>query len=184
MLAVGIFAAKDRLEGFSRYDGLVHGGGFYLLGVQLLACVCCSIWASSVTFILIYVSQSILESCFYISIPWQLIDKIIPFRMTEHEELIGADYMEHNIHHPDVGVTRAVSVIKKHDKHVDLGLTPVGKNKGKTFRNDRHNIIVSLLVTGHMEYLEKYYASRLTSAIRSRSQSSKKNQVMADETKF
>ena len=36
----------------------------------------------------------------------QCIDKIIPFRMDEHEELLGADYAEHNIHHPGVGVTR------------------------------------------------------------------------------
>jgi hypothetical protein len=51
--------------------------------------------------------------------------------MTEHEELLGADYAEHNIHHPDVGVTRAVSVMRRHDSHHDLGLIPVGKNKGK-----------------------------------------------------
>ena len=31
---------------------------------------------------------------------------MIPFRMDEHEELLGADYAEHNIHHPGVGVTR------------------------------------------------------------------------------
>ena len=52
--------------------------------------------------------------------------------MTEHEELLGADYMEHNIHHPGVGVTRAVSVLKDHKENVDLQLVPVGKNKGKT----------------------------------------------------
>ena len=52
--------------------------------------------------------------------------------MTEFEELLGADYTEHNIHHPNVGVTRAVSVIKRHDKTQDLNLIPVGKNKGKT----------------------------------------------------
>ena len=50
--------------------------------------------------------------------------------MTEHEELLGADYMEHNIHHPGVGVTRAVSVLKDHKENVDLQLVPVGKNKG------------------------------------------------------
>ena len=50
--------------------------------------------------------------------------------MTEHEELLGADYMEHNIHHPGVGVTRAVSVLKEHKENVDLQLVPVGKNKG------------------------------------------------------
>ncbi len=35
MVAVGIFAEEDKLEGFSRYSGIVHGGGFYLLGVQV-----------------------------------------------------------------------------------------------------------------------------------------------------
>ena len=50
--------------------------------------------------------------------------------MSEHEELLGADYMEHNVRHPDVGVTRAVSVLKCHGKNVDLQLVPVGKNKG------------------------------------------------------
>ena len=54
--------------------------------------------------------------------------------MDEHEELLGADYAEHNIHHPDVGVTRAVSVMKRWDSHHDLGLIPVGKNKG-TYTN-------------------------------------------------
>ena len=51
--------------------------------------------------------------------------------MTETEELIGADYTEHNIQHPGVGVSRAVSVLAKHDAKVDLNLIPVGKNKGE-----------------------------------------------------
>ena len=73
----------------------------------------------------------------------QGIDLFIPFRLTEHEELLGADYTEHNIRHPGVGVTRSVSVLKKHDEKVDLGLIPVGKNKG------------------HMDFLETEYSSRL-----------------------
>ena len=44
------------------------------------------------------------------SLSLQCIDKIIPFRMDEHEELLGADYAEHNIHHPGVGVTRDDSI--------------------------------------------------------------------------
>ena len=35
MLAVGLFAEKDVLEGFSAYAGVFHGGGFYLLGFLL-----------------------------------------------------------------------------------------------------------------------------------------------------
>ena len=126
MIVVGLFGQKDELEGFSHYDGLFHGGGFYLLGVQLLASLCCMVWASILTFILI----------------WG-IDKIIPFRLTEHEELLGADYTEHNIHHPRVGVTRAVSVLKRHDDNVDLDLIPVGKNQG------------------HMDYLERNFGDEL-----------------------
>ena len=68
------------------------------------------------------------------------INRIIPFRMDEHEELIGADYCEHNILHPGVGVSRAVSVIKRHDEHVDLGLIPVGKNKGKEYNLKRFSL--------------------------------------------
>ena len=42
-----------------------------------------------------------------------------------------------------MGVTRSVSVLKKHDEKVDLGLIPVGKNKG------------------HMDFLETEYSLRL-----------------------
>ena len=55
MIAVGLFAEKDLLVGFSSYAGLFHGGGFYLLGVQLLASVCCILWSSIITYILIKV---------------------------------------------------------------------------------------------------------------------------------
>ena len=59
MLAVGIFGAKDELEGLLSHDGILHGGGFYLFGVQLLACCCFAVWASSCTFILIWVSERV-----------------------------------------------------------------------------------------------------------------------------
>jgi ammonia channel protein AmtB len=60
MMVVGIFGKKDELEGFLKYDGLLHGGGFYLLGVQILACVCFMIWAGTITFTLIFVSTLVL----------------------------------------------------------------------------------------------------------------------------
>ena len=56
MIAVGLFAEKDRLEDFASYSGVFHGGGFYLLGVQLLACFCCIVWSSLVTLTLIKVT--------------------------------------------------------------------------------------------------------------------------------
>ena len=57
MIAVGLFAHEDKLENFTKgRAGLFHGGGVYLLGVQLLAVVCIIVWASTSTFILLYVS--------------------------------------------------------------------------------------------------------------------------------
>ena len=100
--------------------------------------------------------------------------------MTEHEELLGADYMEHNIHHPGVGVTRAVSVLKDHKENVDLQLVPVGKNKGK--RNltplyskikKKYHIIsfylgLCILTLGHMDYLERKYVNKKEIGLRLR----------------
>ena len=127
MLAVGLMARKDNLEGYVEYDGLLHGGGFYLLGVQSLACVCCVVWALITTAIIIF----LLTCC-------------IRLRMRDYEELLGADYVEHNIHRHGLHLTRAVSVIG--GKHEDIlrGHVPVGKNKG------------------HMDYLEDTYSDLAT----------------------
>ena len=50
-------------------------------------------------------------------------------RMRDYEELLGADYVEHNVHRHGLDLTRAVSVIG--DQHEDIlrGHVPVGKNK-------------------------------------------------------
>ena len=56
MLAVGLFADVDRVENLTTgLAGLFHGGGPYLLGVQLLACVCIIVWSGLITFILLFV---------------------------------------------------------------------------------------------------------------------------------
>ena len=49
--------------------------------------------------------------------------------MEEHEELIGADYIEHNIHQPGQDLTRTVSVLGNHHNDIVRGHVPVGKNK-------------------------------------------------------
>ena len=193
MLCVGLFAQRDRLEGLSRYDGLLHGGGFYLLGVQAGACLCLAAWASAITFMLIWVritncfrqfpgrkscsiplcsqQYTISKSEALISLlcPAQGINRLLPFRMDAYEELLGADYTEHNVRHPGVGVTRAVSVIRRRDSEVDLGLILVGKNKGER-RKDLigGNSIKSSFASGHMDYLEKVYAARLNRVLRER----------------
>ena len=54
MVAVGLAARKDNLEGYVTYDGLLHGGGLYLLSVQALACLCCVAWALVTTAVIIF----------------------------------------------------------------------------------------------------------------------------------
>ncbi len=69
IIAVGIFAAKDELvnPSYCKYNGLLHGGGGYLLGVQTLVVVTMTIWAMSITFILLFVNTTLLKPCYSIS---------------------------------------------------------------------------------------------------------------------
>ncbi|KAF2360587.1 Ammonium transporter [Trinorchestia longiramus] len=110
MIAIGLFVKADTLIGITNgRSGVLRGGGFYLLGVQLLACVVVIIWSSSITFILL-----------------KIIDKfIVSIRMSEWEELVGADFAEHGIRRGDAGITRATSVVGfEHHGH-DFSKIPV-----------------------------------------------------------
>jgi len=56
MLSVGLFAAHDPIEDSTQgRNGLFHGGGMYLFGVQLLACVSVTAWSGVVSAILLLV---------------------------------------------------------------------------------------------------------------------------------
>lgn len=57
MVAVGLFAQKENYQDLTQgRNGLIHGGGFYLLGVQTLACVVIIAWAMAGTFLILWVS--------------------------------------------------------------------------------------------------------------------------------
>ncbi|XP_060076769.1 putative ammonium transporter 3 [Ylistrum balloti] len=88
LLVVGLFTEKDNLENLTLgRSGLVHGGGFYLLGVQTLAAVVLTIWAALCTLILL--------------VPIKLT---IGIRLSPQEELLGADYVEHNIKQKETNI--------------------------------------------------------------------------------
>ncbi|ROT68018.1 Ammonium transporter 2 [Penaeus vannamei] len=96
MISIGLFVKADSLLGMTGGKaGLFRGGGFYLLGVQTLACVVTSVWSMSVTYFLL-----------------TFIDKfVVSIRMSEWEELVGADFAEHGIRRRGVGgVARRVRV--------------------------------------------------------------------------
>ncbi|XP_067004118.2 putative ammonium transporter 3 [Anabrus simplex] len=128
VIAVGLFADNPYpLDTTGGRSGLFKGGGWYMLGVQSLSALCLLVWGIASNIILLW-----------------LIDKVVPIRMDEYEELVGADLVEHNIHHPNVGVSRAVSAI--------------GPIPGMP---DRSTITNVGLNPGHDLYLEKYFSKKL-----------------------
>ena len=56
--------------------------------------------------------------------------------MHAHEELLGADFYEHELKHGGVGVSRAVSVLRHYYDDVDASIETRKGNKGE--RKCRH----------------------------------------------
>ncbi|CAL1295646.1 unnamed protein product [Larinioides sclopetarius] len=83
MIAVGLFVDNDSLLNLTHgRSGLFKGGGLYLLGVQVLACFAVSVWSMTTTFL-------ILKS----------INYFVPIRLAPPEEILGADFVEHDVRH-------------------------------------------------------------------------------------
>ncbi|XP_064609479.1 putative ammonium transporter 3 [Liolophura sinensis] len=88
LLACGLFTRRDTVDNtFSTRDGLLWGGGFYLLGVQIMAVVVITVWTLITSFILL-----------------KVIDLTIGLRLSLEEEILGADIVEHNIYPPKMAV--------------------------------------------------------------------------------
>ncbi|KAK9743873.1 Ammonium Transporter Family [Popillia japonica] len=118
VIAVGIFANNPvPLDTTQGRRGLLHGGGWYLLGIQTLCCVCLMAWGMCSCMILLW-----------------LINKVILIRMQLHVELLGADLTEHRVKHGQVGISRAVSAFRT---CIDINgledLINVGLNPAHTF---------------------------------------------------
>ncbi|GJQ76090.1 hypothetical protein Trydic_g1841 [Trypoxylus dichotomus] len=96
VLAVGIFADNpEPLDTTQGRKGLIKGGGWYLLGIQGLCCLCLTAWGILSCMILLW-----------------LINKLILIRMAVHVELLGADLTEHRVRHGQVGISRALSALR------------------------------------------------------------------------
>ncbi|KAK4294579.1 hypothetical protein Pmani_032810 [Petrolisthes manimaculis] len=139
MISIGLFVQADSLLGFtSGYSGLLRGGGFYLLGIQSFACFCIIVWSMILTFIILTV-----------------IDRfIVSIRMSEWEELVGADFAEHGIRRRNVGVSRAVSVLGLEHHGFDYSdIRPQGDNP------------CHVKVLGDMDMLNSRRGSTLSKAV-------------------
>lgn len=78
-IAVGLFATTS-VPGNDSVVGLFYGGGFKQLGIQLLGFVTVASW-TAIT----------------ITIAFTIIKKTIGLRVTEEEEIVGLDSMEHGL---------------------------------------------------------------------------------------
>jgi Amt family ammonium transporter len=78
-IAVGLFATTSA-PGNDELVGLFYGGGFKLLGTQLLGFVTVAAW-TAVT----------------ITITFLVIKKLVGLRVSEEEEIVGLDSMEHGL---------------------------------------------------------------------------------------
>ena len=77
-IAVGLFATPTAPG--STLTGLFYGGGFSLLGIQILGCFATALW----TVVTIFIT-------------FKIIDKIFGLRVSEEEEITGLDATEHGL---------------------------------------------------------------------------------------
>ena len=120
LLSVGVFGR--RTEGLMEYGGLLHGE-YYLFLVQLLTGLVIAVWAMVSTYIVL-----------------RFIDLITPIRAPLVNELLGADYSDHNILNAGAGVDEAVNILREYH-NITEGLQATGYN------------------LGHSMYLEKNYGN-------------------------
>lgn len=78
-IAVGLFATTSA-PGNDSVKGLFYGGGFHQLGIQLLGFVTVSAWA-----------------CVIMIVVFLVMKATVGLRVTEEEEIVGLDAMEHGL---------------------------------------------------------------------------------------
>lgn len=105
-ICVGLFA-KEGVTSLSTKNGLLYGGGFELLGVELLGIVAVGafVFASS-------------------SFVWMIIKKTIGIRVSREEEIAGLDIGEHgNSAYPDFALVATESAFSNGMEAIKLDVT-------------------------------------------------------------
>ena len=118
LLAVALFAEKETT--FASEFGILKGGPWWFLGVQLLMVVVLTAWAACTTFLELL-----------------LVDKVFGLRMSVEEELLGADKVEHAIDEYVWNPTQATDICREHGrtnealepKEVTLSDLEIARNK-------------------------------------------------------
>ena len=113
LLSVALFAEKDILENrFSNEFGILKGGPWTFLGVQLLTVVAVSAWAALATFLELL-----------------LVNQLLGLRMSVEDELMGADKVEHGIdEHGPNSTQHSYGINAKENGHAEDALKTVEVN--------------------------------------------------------
>lgn len=112
MIAVGIFCEEDKYlvkklstlqvnkqlfqtSATNNMSGLIYSWSFKLLGVQLLCTVTILVYSAATGFLVLFVSRHVRS---HVKLNFQLISKSpLGLRVTDYEEQIGADVIEHGL---------------------------------------------------------------------------------------
>ena len=112
LLSVAFFAEKDILENrFSNEFGILKGGPWKFLGVQLLTVVAVSAWAALTTFLELL-----------------LVNQLLGLRMSAEDELMGADKVEHGIDEHDPNSTQRNYGVNSRENEREEALNSVEVN--------------------------------------------------------
>jgi Amt family ammonium transporter len=102
-LAVGLFA-QDGITGVATGNGLFFGGGFALLGKQLIGVIAAAAFVFPASLLI-----------------WQVIRKAIGIRVPLHEEIQGLDIFEHgNTAYPEFLTRKPIYSVDQLQKSVEM----------------------------------------------------------------
>ena len=123
LISIGFFAEVDNIEGFAAMGGLFKSGDGRLLGVQLLAVLAVTSWS-------ILLSLAILFA----------LAKTIGLRVTEEQEHLGADIVEHDITGYDKLESRRMSALNGLNRFV-MRLESESKERSQEKRRERNRTL-------------------------------------------
>lgn len=129
LLAVGLFIEEDQLETFSVTKGVFKGGNGYLLGVQLLAVVVLAIWSAVTSALILFA-----------------IKYTIGLRVTEEEEKLGADRVEHEMDYKKVDNSNTDNAFRGLNQFLRNKIEPLRSPRMKPRNPSVHHISKSFTI--------------------------------------
>lgn len=135
-ICVGLFACKT--DTMPVAQGVFYGGGFHLLGVQLLGLLAIGAWTAVTMWI-----------------TFTIIKKTVGLRVSAHEEIVGLDKMEHGLESAYAGFSLEADTLL--DMNEDLPLTSDVdvKDAVKVFHKQSDGSMSKVVILTHVEKLEK-----------------------------